>query len=81
MAFSEVLDITGREVGQLRGDLAFLSRLTKAQFGRTNWPVAAVWAAGGEQQMYYHMSRANDEIWQRLRDTPGVDAEVAELRE
>ena len=76
VAFSEMAAQTQRERGQVRGDLAAFTRLLKARFGRQNWPIEAVWAAGGEQQMYYRMSGDMAAVWQRLRRDSSENSET-----
>jgi hypothetical protein len=35
----------------------------KRRLGRSNWPFEAVWAAGGEKQIYYIMDNKQAELW------------------
>lgn len=44
---------TGRRFGQVRADLAGLTRMVRTRLNHANWPFAAVWAADGKAQMSY----------------------------
>lgn len=49
-------DCTGRKFGQVRADLAGLTRMCRTRLNHGHWPFAAVWAADGREQMSYKVS-------------------------
>ncbi len=52
----ELEQFTGRKFGQVRADLAGLTRMCRREFGRKNWPIIPMWAADGQPQMSYRVS-------------------------
>ncbi len=67
----------GRTPGEARDDLAGLTMMVKRRFGRSNWPFAAEWAAGGEENSYYRMEPALAEIWRGITQPDQVPADAA----
>lgn len=68
----EVESRAQRSPDQARGDLAYLSRMVKRRFDRSNLPFEAQSEAGGPGQYYYRMSVEEAEMWLRwsnLRDS------------
>lgn len=55
---------TGRKYGQVRADLAGLTRMCRTRLNHENWPFAAVWAADGKPQMSYKISDEVLRWWQ-----------------
>ena len=66
-----------RTPGEARGDLAGLTMMVKRRFGRSNWPFAAEWAAGGEENSYYRMEPALAEIWRRVTQPGQIPVDSA----
>src|SRR5581483_5514550 len=62
----EVEARAARTYTQARADLAVLTMIVKRRFGRSNWPFAARWAAGGEPQLYYRMEPDLAAAWREL---------------
>lgn len=46
---------TGRKFGQVRADLAGLTRKCRSRLSHDNWPFEAVWAANGKAEMSYRV--------------------------
>lgn len=61
--FSMLVQRSGRTHAEARADLAGLTMLVKSRLCRRNWPIEAVWRAGGEDQMYYVMSPEVADAW------------------
>ena len=61
---------------QARGDLAGLTMTVKRRFDRSNWPFAAEFGAGGEQQSYYRITDDLAVAWREL-SAPTDAAETA----
>lgn len=55
---------TGRRFGQVRADLAGLTRLCKRKFGRSNWPVIVEWVADDEPHCSYRVPIDVARWWQ-----------------
>jgi hypothetical protein len=53
VSIRELENRTGRRYGQVRADLAGLTRMCRARLNHANWPFNAVWAADGKPQMSY----------------------------
>ena len=64
---------------QARGDLAGLTMTVKRRFDRSNWPFAAEFGAGGEQQSYYRITDDLAVAWRAL-SAPTDPAETAHPR-
>ena len=79
VALREVENAAGRTKYEARGDLAALTMLVKRKLSRSNWPLEATWAAGGEQQIYYRISDHYAGYWNATRpeDQEEVIAETA----
>ena len=67
VSFGEVLAEAGRTQPQTRADLGGFTVFIKKRFGRKNWPLAADWAAAGEQLMYYRMTHEVSRWWRSAR--------------
>lgn len=65
----------GRERAQARADLAVLTMTVKRHLGRSNWPIANQWAAGGEPQAYYKMDPELAQVWSELSPQDGDSQE------
>lgn len=65
----EIEERSGRNRNQARSDLAELRRRVKREFGRSNWPFVARWAAGGEKQLYYGLDPPLATAWPALSRT------------
>ena len=74
--FSEVVAVTGRNVGQVRGDLAGLTMMVKRRFGRRNWPFTVQWVAGAQQQACYRMTDDQAAVWREAAAALGVTTET-----
>jgi hypothetical protein len=64
-----------RTPGEARADLAGLTMMIKHRFGRSNWPFAAEWASGGEENVYYRMDPALAEMWRAITQSPTEPAD------
>jgi hypothetical protein len=73
----EIEERAGREHAQARADLAVLTMTVKRHFGRSNWPFAAQWAAGGERQFYYGVTPELAALWTDLTRAAEENATVA----
>jgi hypothetical protein len=67
---------TGRTRHELRADLAQLTMLVKRKFGRGNWPLGGVWAAGGDQQMYYVMDEESAALWRNTAESLSIEVDT-----
>ena len=59
----EVEAEAGRTRYEARADLAVLTMTVKKRLGRSNWPLEAQWAVGGEKQAYYRVTPEYAELW------------------
>ncbi len=71
----EVEEKAGRSIYEARGDLAALTGFIKRRLSRSNWPIEAVWAAGGESQIYYRISSANALLWKAAKGGDAANGE------
>ncbi len=63
VSLREIEEKAGCTPAEARGQLAGLTMIVRRQFRRKNWPFAWLWAAGGEQQMYYRMNPEVAQLW------------------
>lgn len=55
---------SGRTPAQVKSDLAHLTMIIKADFGRENWPASVIWRGGA---LTYLMDEPTSKAWRRLR--------------
>lgn len=67
VALRDVEEVAGRTRYEARGDLAALTVFVKRRLSRSNWPLEATWAAGGEQQVYYRINSRYAEYWKAIQ--------------
>jgi hypothetical protein len=65
--FEEIIELSGRDPAQARGDTGGFTGTVRAHFKRSNWPYESQWAAGGKYQSYYRMDPQSAEMWKRAR--------------
>ena len=69
VTWEDVVTRSGRSSDQVRSDLAHLTMITKADFGRENWPATVNWRAG---VLSYLIDESTAEAWQRVRHEPAT---------
>lgn len=64
VGWEDLVAHAGRSPAQARSDLAHLTMITKADFGRENWPVTVVWPDG---ILSYQMDEPTAAAWAAVR--------------
>ena len=67
LGWEELVARSGRSPAQVRSDLAHLTMIAKADFGRENWPATAHWRAG---VLSYLMDEITADAWRQVRQQP-----------
>lgn len=67
VGWDELVAASGRSAAQVRSDLAHLTMMLKADFGRENWPTTVNWRAGN---LSYVMGVETAELWRAIRPRP-----------
>lgn len=62
--WDELVARSGRTAAQVRSDLAHLTMIAKADFGRANWPTTVSWPGG---VITYHIDHDTAANWRSLR--------------
>jgi len=64
VSWEDLVVRSGRTPAQVRSDLAHLTMIAKADFGRENWPATVTWRAG---ELSYLMDEATADAWRHVR--------------
>ncbi len=64
VGWEDLVARSGRSPAQVRSDLAHLTMIAKADFGRENWPVTVNWRAG---VLSYIIEEPTAEAWRQVR--------------
>ena len=64
VSWEDLVVRSGRTPAQVRSDLAHLTMIAKADFGRENWPATVNWRAG---ELSYLMDEATADAWRHVR--------------
>ena len=64
VGWEDLVARSGRSPDQVKSDLAHLTMIAKAVFGRQNWPTTVDWRAGVPT---YLMDRPTAEAWRQIR--------------
>jgi hypothetical protein len=67
VALRSVEERSGSTRHEARASLGGLTKMLKSRFNRSNWPLEAVWEAGGPGQIYYRMSSQQADMWVEAR--------------